>query len=717
MIDVKKLITGFLILAAAAVCSVIILSLVSEATSSSVTAAQPSIDQNATTSLAGNAFLPDEPTQDIDDALASTTAIASSSDDPNNLTNILANSFLNETAVVNPDGAASDTSEGVSGLTPPDTNVVADDLIAATATQELQIPNWDVEAAGIPITILKASSSDQAFQYGTAIKNILDSHIAANTQIQNLLSNASDTPSPDDLTYLQSQIQNTLEDTAAVETPASLVGYQKSLIKVLVYEKNIVQLTNLAQTDPAKASLILQGESAKFSAAEQDLANQGAKIDQNVSLQQSVPAKNPGIILSFINNTFGIPTANAQFTVFDPSTWAQAFANEEQQISSQLLALTKNTLLQILKNTLIALIQKKVITWIQGSGAPRFITSWGTTLVNSYQQTALSAINTLYDKNYCGTYSGFLPQIRATLGAFYKSSNNVCANQFQAALGGSTLQQFYNHFSNGGFVAFGASTLPSGNPYGGLFFNAQVVDNTAQNARQAATAKAVAGNGFTGDQVCDDGSNPNGTSTICISSDGNDYAISGSEKCDPSDTPEVTQNGGFCADGTEPQQTSPAAATGIMLSAATNGTPQLVASANDVAGLLASVTNSLLNALASTAINAAGQFVNTSLTSVNPSNITGGGTAPAATPLTCTPVAQTIPVINATTNAPAIITASGGTTDSSGNAPTYYWVSSDGTTSTGSLFSEAFTTSGFYTVTLSDSSLVDATTTCDITVQ
>ena len=67
--------------------------------------------------------------------------------------------------------------------------------------------------------------------------------------------------------------------------------------------------------------------------------------------------------------------------------------NHLQTIDQQLEAILKNTLLQILKNTLIAIIQQKVLAWVQGSGAPRFITNWGATLVNAAQTNAINAIN------------------------------------------------------------------------------------------------------------------------------------------------------------------------------------------------------------------------------------------------------------------------------------------------------------------------------------
>ena len=188
-----------------------------------------------------------------------------------------------------------------------------------------------------------------------------------------------------------------------------------------------------------------------------------------------------------------------------------------QNVSQKLEALLKNILLQILKNTLIALIQRKVLVWIQGSGAPRFITNWSTQLVSAYTQTALSAINSAFS---C-SYGSFAPQLKLTLKVGYSSQGSVCANSFAASLSGNSLQQFENNFKNGNWLAFSANAMPTNNYYGSLFFGAQIVDYNAQQARVASQAKGVASQGAKGDQVCADGSNPGGISYECIDANGN----------------------------------------------------------------------------------------------------------------------------------------------------------------------------------------------------
>jgi hypothetical protein len=110
MIDVKKLITGFLILAVAAVCSGLIFSIVNFSSTATTNTAN-GITIGAGTAAAGdaNAFLPtEEQVQETVAALApelaSSTMLVSSTDQTN-LTDDLAAEFVNGVVAANPNGA------------------------------------------------------------------------------------------------------------------------------------------------------------------------------------------------------------------------------------------------------------------------------------------------------------------------------------------------------------------------------------------------------------------------------------------------------------------------------------------------------------------------------------------------------------------------------------------------------------------------------------
>jgi hypothetical protein len=787
MIDVKKLITGFLILATAAVCSGLIFAFTNFTPSTAAnTASADGITINGVAPTnSGSAFIPTEAqVQEVAAALApdlaSSTMLVSSTD-PNNLTDQLATDFVNGVVAANPNGPTGTDTNGNPTFNPPDVTALAASIADTTSTQDLPIPDWDVEAESVPIAIIATSSGAALMNYGNALNDIMNSHLDTNAQVQSIVGDTSGSADASDLSFVGAQVESALQDASALQVPTPAVAYQKSLITDLVYEKNLIQLNTLAQTDPVKASLLFQQEDNRFYAVQTNFLDQAQSLtSKTLSLQKPAPNIS-GMILSFINNTFSISQANAQLVVDEPvldaitipydnanqtldlTSHAQQVASSAslfslissihvQNLGQRLEALLQNTLLQILKNTLVAIIQREVLTWIQGSGAPRFITNWGTQLVNAAQASALNSINTLFDQNGC-TFPAFIGQEKITLNAFYKPGSNVCANQFAAALGANSFQQFYNNFANGGFIAFGASTLPSGNSYGNLFFNAQTVAFSYKNQQGASQLKAQSSNGLTGNQVCSDGSDPNGTHVECESNTANDYVQPAAGFCSQGYTAVVEDNNGLCANGNQPQVTTPAAATGFVLGSAIDATPKQLSAANDIVGVLNAVLNSLLTGLASTAVNAAGQLVNQGLTSLNSSNITAGATPPptnlqnlasttsgtagnvASIPLACNPSSQTIPSTTAgtggytpqetsstspsaatTNSSPTSISATGGTTDVDGNPPTYYWIDSNGVSGTGAFFNDTFAAPGTYTITLTDSAS-DTPAICTVTVQ
>ncbi len=700
MIDVKKLITGFLILAASAGLSAIVVTNINTQPATQISSSTPAIAISQTSTAQSNVFIPESPITDSVTPVIQTEGTIPTSSDPNNLTDNLANSFLNSVVSANPNGPQEDAS-GNPVFVQPDVNSIAMEVADATATQALQIPNWDTEVNNEPLHTIQNPTAEDMTDYENNVNYILGEYVVK-PNLQQTINNPA--ASVDDLASVENNLSGALTDLTAINTPASLVPLQKSMIAMLVYESNEVQVAEGASGDPLKASLIIQGEQEKYDAAAQALESQIEQVSAANAPSNSIAMNAP---LGFLQGMFGIQTAHAQFggTVFvaggyiatdDPGLFAQGVEN-----------LVNNIILQILKNVLIALIQQHVLSWIQGSGAPRFLTDWATTLTQAYTQTAL---NILSSQMSCAVGPEFMAQVRTTLSVYYQTpgtSGNVCADIFQESLGGNTLGQFYNNFSNGGWMAYGVTALPAGNYYQSAFFQAQATDLAAQQNQQATQAQSIASQGFTGDLVCDDGSQPNGTHLECIDKNNVPYHPNSNGTCDPGYFPVTVANNGKCADGTNPQTVTPGAATGFSLNSALNSPQQLITAANSIQGILNAMVTSLLNSLVSAAVNAG----TNGLLGISPGSIQGGGTPPAPLPLTCNP-----PLQSASTTYPITISASGGKTDSQGNQPSYSWSSSDGFNTTGYVFSHAYNLAGTYTITLSDNT-GDTPATCRATVQ
>lgn len=705
MIDVKKLITGFLILAAAASFSAVIVANVNwQLVPLSTPTPRVTGIADQISPAPSNAFVPQTTSTDIS-ALApmvavgvTTTALAS---DPNNLTNTLANVFLNGLVSANPNGLQQDDN-GNPIITQPDVNSIAIEMMNASTTQSIQVPNWDIEVNHEPLHIIENPTAGDMTAYKNSLDYILGKYIGK-TNLQSLLNSSS--PDPNNLSYVGSQLTSALTDLTAIQTPAQYSALQKDMVAMLVYEKNEIQIAENANDDPLKAVLVIQGETNKYNAAIQALETELT----SVSSMNATPSGQVANSFGFLWDVFGIQTAHAQFggDVFVSGGFVVTASPDI--IAQEAEHYVEDILLQILKNVLIALIQQHVLSWIQGSGAPRFLTNWATTFTTSYEQAAINDINS---KMQC-VYPQFAPQLSQTLSTYYgrgaaSGGNSFCANTFQAMLGGGSLQQFYGNFTSGGWSAFAGASLPLGNYYGSSFFIAQAVENVAQSAQQATVAQSVGGQGLNPSLACGDKSDPtNGTHLQCIDKNGIPYHPNSNGTCDPGFFPETVPNGGYCADGSKPSITNPSVTTFAALNSAIDSSAKQIASAQNWEGLLNSILNSLINTLATQAINSA----TNGILGIVPGNIQGGGTPPPPVPLACTPIFQ-----SASTTVPITIEATGGKNDAQGNRPTYNWSSSDGFMAAGSIFSHVYVAPGGYTVTLSDNT-GDTPAICRVTAQ
>ena len=600
MVDTKKLLVGFLILAAAAGSSAFIISATTGGSSVplAVNDAATANSGSATTApLGGNAFVASQAAPIVDDGSADaltdptlTSATGTQAVDPNNLTAVLAGSFLNNLVSVNPDGIQT-TADGNMALTPPDNDEVIAQLTKSDAFKNLNVPNWDIEAAGIPIMVTASSSSGDLASYSSAVQNAFNKYFVQ-TNLQGTMGQNADLSTAG---YVHDQVQSALQNIGELKVPAPAANLQRSLVKLLVYEKNLAGLAqNLSGNDPLRATLVLQAQSPKYSAALMDFENQlqknpaGPAISFGATFQQK-----PSGVTAFFQNLVGIKTANAQWLTFDAAAFGQ-----------MLLKYLEDLALQIIKNEIIKELQGTVLKWIQGSGAPRFIQNWGTTLVNAYTTEATNVLN---QQMKCVN-----PVIVPRLSLLLQSpaipnsnSSGFCAAQFQNQLSSGKLTQLYNSFEQGGLDSYLKLFQPGGNDFGAMIDIQDQAMTAGGNSQNAQQTKSIAGQGWTGDAKCADNSSPTGAHNRCVTPKGVTYDLfPGETSCQAGDFKEEVGNGGKCADGKDPIVTSPDQSTGQVFGSSVDSASKLIVSAsgNDFAALFNALTSSLLNSLTQKAL-------------------------------------------------------------------------------------------------------------------
>lgn len=661
MIDVKKFVVVFLIFAAVASGSALFF-LNSQSASPSASNAQSFTVQtsgNEAPSL-GNVFATSQSDEvGADDTVdASGTSISS---DPDNLTDQLASSFVNQLVAANPDGLQDD-GDGNDTVAVPATQNVLSELATSSALASMNIPNWDVDVAEVPVNVATSTSDAAVSAYSNDLSNIINNDFVT-TNLQSIMGDTSDAD-PSQLSFAASEIGDAINSVSGLTAPSNLAAFHQSLIKLLVYEKDALALGQNTGDDPVMTSLIFQAENDKYEAATQAFEDQFEQATKDTAFSfasDEVPVKQNAAV-AFVNNLLGIQEAHAQFggIVFDPTLFARV-----------VWQFVQGMLLQILKNTVITLIQNKVLAMIKNNGNPRFVQSWSglvSTAFNGAVGAALGQISPGLCPNFNTNVMGWLQNsftgVTVTTGGFTLNGAASTNCNLQAAV--PNVGAYYGNFNTNGFNGFANLLSPNNNPFGAFAQSYDQLQILGGSAQTAATNNAIAGQGSSGQGLCDDGSTPN-----------------------PGD-------GNLCDDGSEALKVTPGSSFIGTLNRNLNSNIDLIVNANDITGLLATITSALLQ-----------QVINAGVKGLLGS-VTAGTGAPATPAPPATPLVCNAPAATGIANSTIYFTVTGGT---SGN---YTWNAPGGNPAAGTspVFTTLFAAPGTYTVTVTNIGTVNTTVSC-----
>lgn len=553
MPDIKKLITGFLIITTAASASVFMLSNAQSNASAVALAAQDAIASGTATLADQNAFVPTQ--NDITSAVTDEDPdVAAELNDPDNLTTNFTNAFLNSVADANPNGLGTPDADGNLDIASPDAQTVAAALGDSPAIEDFKLPNWNAQASAEKINVTNAATVQS---YDVALNSVLNKDLVQ-SGAQSLI--GQEDLDPSNFQAIEPAIDDTVSSTAAIPTPANLVSFQKSFVAMSVYEENMASLADMAQTDPVKASLIYEGEDAKydqvlenFTTQFQNASAQGLfSYDNNAvapvavaataSATASAATPQNNDLLSLLQNYLGIQQAHAQFDGVDgvgptpviitaplpiptaPAAPVPVIDPASASLFAKFVEQTVDTIiLQIVRNVLVAFIQQRVLKWIQNSGAPLFVQQFGQQLVNIAQAQAISSLaNILPGYNAsCPNIGKLLSQTTVNLGLTIPVSKQVPICSIPA-VSAQQLTNFYKNFNiklsanpGGNWNMYAQVLNPNGNYYGSLLQTMDYVNQNTAQAQANVQTQQIANQGFTGQTTCPGGANPNGTSLVC----------------------------------------------------------------------------------------------------------------------------------------------------------------------------------------------------------
>ncbi|TSC89800.1 MAG: Uncharacterized protein G01um10143_290 [Parcubacteria group bacterium Gr01-1014_3] len=200
--------------------------------------------------------------------------------------------------------------------------------------------------------------------------------------------------------------------------------------------------------------------------------------------------------------SFPIPTAKAAIPVMiaDAVIHAQAAAiaaATTKSAAQQILDWLETFALSTLKRRLLDVLVDQVVSYIQGGGQPQFVTDWKGFLEDAGQAAAGDFAKELGAGFLCEPFR-FGIQIN-----FYKIP--TFAQKAECTLDKivGNINNFYNDFRNGGWLAYGTSLQPRNNYFGALIMALQENEIRKSAAAFAAYNEAQAGDGFISQKKCE----------------------------------------------------------------------------------------------------------------------------------------------------------------------------------------------------------------------
>ena len=422
---------------------------------------------------------------------------------------------------------------------------------------------------------------------------------------KNNLSKIKDRPAIENIYALFADEANAIY---ALQVPRPFLELHKKILKDVEVQKSFFDVNG---NDPLRTLIVSKNAEVIIAVAGAEVKAEIEKAENELSKILGADPKKSALSV-FINNNFGVPQAHAQWVVTDIIADIESvFIAIESALTAADTALTEfftsenyfmNLIVEAAKDALMKMLSTAVANWIAGGGSPKFVTNWGQYFADAAKGAALTAISG-YTASLCQGSGSFAKLISQQVGGAYGGGSGV--GQIVA----STLPvrsncllekivpnplDFYGDFGNGGWLAYVATALPSGNYYGARFEASQLAAQAADSAKQAANSKAISGSGLKSQESCDDGSDPNVSRFVCT--DGSEADENGI--CADGDLGQYTEPG-LCADGSEPQVTTPGTLIASTLNQAigSNASIERIVNADSITSLLGAIVNYAINKL------------------------------------------------------------------------------------------------------------------------
>lgn len=150
----------------------------------------------------------------------------------------------------------------------------------------------------------------------------------------------------------------------------------------------------------------------------------------------------------------------------------------------------------LIAKRIIDYIVDQIIVWIQGGGQPKFVTDWEGFAKQIFNEAVGEIV---YNTDFRFLCSPFRFQVAVSLLPVQRFQHRVNCTLDQIV---SNIENFYNDFRNGGWIAYNEMWQPQNNYYGQMLMFHDEMAIAAAKKQTAALNEAAAGSGFLGVTKC-----------------------------------------------------------------------------------------------------------------------------------------------------------------------------------------------------------------------
>src|SRR3989344_1470750 len=403
-----------------------------------------------------------------------------------NLTYRLAESLAVKMNEYNPDGPGN---AGDPGIWQPSAEMVLDDFLKKP---EIYGPVVLDQAAALAkrtrpeqVKILDQATPEETAAYLQAFAQIAQENLF-DERIQGLVEESAGAEGISVVAVAMGQALKKLDE---LRVPKEYLGMHMATRDVALDLGQILTMPIVGTDDPMRTTLAAQGQLNKLNSSLEKMRVEFSHPKLVSLLNKANKNMKAGPAVGFLL----INTADASgLPVIDLANLGAKL----YEIGKGIGEWVRKWITETLKDILVHKLVQQTIGWIQGNGKPKFITNWKSFLGDVANQAAGDFLYRVNPK-LC---SSFGPMIRIALTPVNTAPDKTITCTLDQVM--SNVQDFQDNFSNGGWIAYGATLQPSNNFFGAYMQASDILMIEQAQKKEAKKSEAKSSSGFLGTKLC-----------------------------------------------------------------------------------------------------------------------------------------------------------------------------------------------------------------------